>query len=119
MTSPAMRRIGVGGMCARLRAVERIRLSPEDYSEPEMRRLTRTLLDDGVRVFVFSFHSPSVMPGGTPYVRSQGDLDRFLDKCRRYLTFFMQELNGVTMTPIEIRAVLGEPGTVAETASPS
>ena len=78
VTSPGMRRIKVGSVCARLRAVERIRLSPEDYSEPEMRRLTHTLLRDGVRVFVFSFHSPSVMPGGTPYVRSQGDLDRFL-----------------------------------------
>lgn len=106
VTSPAMRRIGVGGVCARFRAVERIRLSPEDYSEPEMRRLTHTLLRDGVRVFVFSFHSPSVMPGGTPYVRSQGDLDGFLDKCRRYFDFFMKQLDGVTMTPIEVRDVL-------------
>jgi hypothetical protein len=102
-----MRRLGVGGVCARLRLVERIRLSPEDYSEPEMRRLTRTLLDDGIRVFVFSFHSPSVMPGGTPYVRSQSDLERFLDKCRRYFTFFMRELNGVAMTPLEVREVVG------------
>ena len=106
VTSPGMRRIGAGGVCARLRAVERIRLSPEDYSEPEMRRLTHTLLRDGVRVFVFSFHSPSVMPGGTPYVRSQSDLERFLDKCRRYFNFFMKQLNGVTMTPIEIRDLL-------------
>jgi hypothetical protein len=101
-----MRRVGVGGVCARLRAIERIRLSPEDYSEPEMRRLTHTLLRDGVRVFVFSFHSPSVMPGGTPYVRSQDDLDRFLGKCRRYFDFFMNQLNGVTMTPIEVKDVL-------------
>ena len=93
-------------MCARLRAVERIRLSPEDYSEPEMRRLTHTLLGDGVRVFVFSFHSPSVMPGGTPYVRSQGDLDRFLEKCRSYFEFFMKQLDGVAMTPIEVKDIL-------------
>ena len=102
-TSPFMRRIGAAGVFARLRAMERVRLSPEDYSEPEMRRLTHTLLRDGVRVFVFSFHSPSVMPGGTPYVRSQSDLDRFLNKCRRYFDFFMTELNGVTMTPLEIK----------------
>jgi len=107
VTTPFMRRIGAGGVCARLRAVERIRLSPEDYSEPEMRRLTHTLLRDGVRVFVFSFHSPSVMPGGTPYVRSLGDLERFLDKCRRYFDFFMRQLNGATMTPIGVRDMLG------------
>src|SRR5208283_4767528 len=106
VTSPAMRRIGAGGVCARLRLVERIRLSPEDYSEPEMRRLTLVLLRDGLRVFVFSFHSPSIMPGGTPYVRSQHDLAQFLEKCRRYFDFFMTQLNGVAMTPIEIRDVL-------------
>jgi hypothetical protein len=106
VTSPAMRSVGVGGVCARLRAIVRIRLSPEDYSEPEMRRLTQTLLRDGVRVFVFSFHSPSVMPGGTPYVRSQDDLDRFLDKSRRYFDYFMTKLNGVAMTPVEIMAML-------------
>jgi len=106
VTSPAMRRIRIAGVCARLRLVERIRLSPEDYNEPEMRRLTRTLLRDGVRVFVFSFHSPSVMPGGTPYVRSQADLERFLDKCRHYFDFFFKQMNGVTMTPVEIRDTL-------------
>jgi hypothetical protein len=106
-TRPAMRRFGVAGVCARLRLMERIRLSPEDYSEPEMRRLTRALLSDGVRVFVFSFHSPSVMPGGTPYVRTESELARFLDKCRRYFSFFMDELDGVAMTPLEIRNALG------------
>lgn len=106
-TRPAMRRCGVAGACARLRLLERIRLSPEDYTEPEMRRLTRALLADGMRVFVFSFHSPSVMPGGTPYVRSDADLERFLAKCRDYFSFFMNELDGVPMTPLEIRVALG------------
>lgn len=106
VTTPGMRRIRVAGAFARLGLVERIRLSPEDYSEADMRRLTHTLLQDGVRVFVFSFHSPSVMPGGTPYVRSQTDLDHFLQKCHRYFDFFMTRLKGVTMTPIEVRDTL-------------
>ncbi len=106
-TRPAMKRLRLAGACARLHAIERIRLSPEDYSEAEMRRLTRTLLDDGVRVFVFSFHSPSVMPGGTPYVRSEDGLERFFDRCRGYFSFFLNELGGVTMTPLEIREILG------------
>ncbi|HTS21104.1 MAG TPA: polysaccharide deacetylase family protein [Casimicrobiaceae bacterium] len=105
-TRPAMRRCGVAGACARLRLMERIRLSPEDYTEPEMRRLTHALLRDGLRVFVFSFHSPSVMPGGTPYVRTESDLERFFDKCRRYLAFFMNELGGVAMTPLQLRETL-------------
>ena len=88
LTSPIMRRTRLAGAVARLGLLERIRLSPEDYSEPEMRRLTQTLYGDGSRVFVFSFHSPSVMPGGTPYVRDAAGLERFLATCRRYFEFF-------------------------------
>jgi len=108
LTSPAMKRTKVAGLVARLRLLERIRLSPEDYEEPEMRRLTATLLADGVRVFVFSFHSPSVMPGGTPYVRSAADLERFLGKCRRYFDFFFGQLRGCTMTPLQLKAYCEE-----------
>ena len=106
VTRPLMRRAKLAGLVARLGLLERIRLSPEDYSEPEMRRLTRTLLDDGKRVFVFSFHSPSIMPGGTPYVRNEADLDHFLDKCRRFFHFFFGEVDGVAMTPIGVRDAL-------------
>jgi hypothetical protein len=106
LTSPAMRRARVAGLVARLRLLERIRLSPEDYDEPEMRRLTTTLLGDGVRVLVFSFHSPSVMPGGTPYVRSAADLERFLGKCRRYFEFFFGTVGGEAMTPLQVKAHL-------------
>ena len=34
-------------------------------------------LDQGVPVLNFSFHSPSLRPGNTPYVRTAADLDRF------------------------------------------
>ena len=108
VTRPGMRRLGAAGAFARLRAVERIRLSPEDYSEAEMRRLTRALLEDGIRIFVFSFHSPSVMPGGTPYVRNEADLERFLETCRHYFEFFLRELGGTAMTPLEIRDALAD-----------
>lgn len=106
LTQPWLRKTRVSGVVARLRMLERIRLSPEDYSEPEMRRLTQALLGDGVRIFVFSFHSPSVMPGGTPYVKNPADLERFLEKCRRYFDFFMNNLGGTAMTPLEIKVWL-------------
>ena len=110
LTSPAMRRAKVAGLIARLRLLERIRLSPEDYDEAEMQRLTAALLEDGVRVFVFSFHSPSVMPGGTPYVRSAAELERFLTKCRRYFEYFFSRLNGIGMTPLQVKAFLESRG---------
>jgi hypothetical protein len=110
VTSAWMRRTRLAGLVARLGLLERIRLSPEDYSETEMRRLTRTLHGDGSRAFVFSFHSPSVMPGGTPYVRDAAGLERFLARCNRYFEFFFKEMNGVSMTPLQLRDVLVRDG---------
>lgn len=104
LTSPAMRRAKIAGAVARLKLLERIRLSPEDYTDAEMKRLTAALLADGIRVFVFSFHSPSVMPGGTPYVQSPADLERFLAKCRHYFEFFFGSVDGIAMTPLDLKA---------------
>ena len=43
-----------------------------------MRRLTRTLLNRGERIFTLSYHSPSLQPGNTPYVRNDRDLREVL-----------------------------------------
>ena len=111
LTAPALRPARLPGIASRLRLFERIRLSPEDYTGPEMRRLTRSLLARGVRIFVFSFHSPSVHPGHTPYVPSPAALERFLTECRAYFAFFLGEIGGQTSTPIEIKATLERPAT--------
>jgi hypothetical protein len=94
------------GILSRLGAVERIALSPEGNTYEEMRLLTQSLLHQGFRVFVFSFHSPSVSPGFSPYVRNNHDLEIFLARCRNYLAFFLEELNGIAMTPLEIKNLL-------------
>jgi len=41
-------------------------------------------------------------------VRSESDLDRFFEKCRGYFSFFLRELGGIAMTPLEIRQTLAE-----------
>lgn len=111
ITHPRLSWARLPGITSRLRAFERIRLSPEDYTLAEMQRMTRTMLDEGQRIFVFSFHSPSIHPGYTPYVRDEADLRRFLDKTRGYFAWFMRELNGKSMTPLEIKAMLAENAT--------
>jgi sugar phosphate isomerase/epimerase len=59
--------------------LERIPLTPEGVTLEEARRGIDIAIDDGLPVLVFSFHSPSLAPGFTPYVRSEDDLDRFYD----------------------------------------
>jgi hypothetical protein len=104
------------GILARLGALERISLSPEGFTHAEHRRLTRAMLDRGYRCFVFSFHSPSVQPGLTPYVRDGRDLKVFLARCRDYFAFFLGELGGEAMTPLAIKNLLHQ---VAGEATPA
>lgn len=63
------------GVLARLAMLERIPLTPEGVSAEEAIRGIDMALDDGVEVLMFSFHSPSLRPGYTPYVRGPDDLD--------------------------------------------
>ncbi len=67
----------VGAALARLGLVERIALTPEGI--PAERAIKAIDIAVGARLPVlnFSFHSPSLQPGNTPYVRSAADLDLF------------------------------------------
>ncbi|MEI8396754.1 MAG: glycosyltransferase [Rhodospirillaceae bacterium] len=96
-------RLRVPGMLARLRLLERIRLTPEGILIADAIRLTRALVDRGLRLFVVSYHSPSLVPGCTPYVQTRQDLALFLDWLERYFDFFFGELEGEPTTPCHLR----------------
>ncbi len=100
------RRARVPGLLARARALDRLALAPEAISLDELCRLTRSQLRDGLRTFTMSFHSPSLQPGCTPYVRTRAELERFYDVLRRYFAFFLGDVGGVSRTPLEVRAHL-------------
>ncbi len=103
-------RLGMGfhlpGIFSRLRLFERIRLTPEGQTFEELRRLTEAMLTTGHRVFSFTYHSPSLEPGHTPYVRDRSELERFLGCFDRYFDYFMHEIGGRPATPGEIKAKL-------------
>ncbi len=65
------------GLLARLGMLERIPLTPEGVAADEALKAIDIAIDDGLPLLVFSFHSPSLRPGHTPYVRDEDDLDRF------------------------------------------
>lgn len=106
ITRPGLSWARLPGILSRLKLLDRLRLSPEGYSFEDQRKLTRALLQAGQRLFVYSFHSPSVLPGCTPYVSSDAELRSFLDNCNRYLDFFTNELGGHAPTASEFHATL-------------
>ena len=103
---PWARRARVGGLLARSRALERVRLSPEVASGAEMRRLTGALLAGGCQVFSLTYHSPSMMPGHTPYVRSEADLERLIATVHDYCAWFRDDVGGEFMSLSRLRQAL-------------
>ena len=87
---------------SRLGLLERIRLTPEGIDHGAHRRLTRSLIAQGCRVFSLTYHSPSLEPGNTPYVRDRDELASFLKTLERYLDYFLNELGGEATTPSEL-----------------
>lgn len=106
-TRPADR-LMLKAAASRLRLMERIQLSPEGFTLVEQMRLVRTLLTRGQRVFNLSYHSPSLMPGGAPYVRDADDLAHFLDRLEGLLDFFVNQAKGRFITPLELKRRLDE-----------
>jgi hypothetical protein len=100
------RRARLGGVLARSRALERVRLSPEVASGAEMRRLTGALLAGGCQVFSLTYHSPSMMPGHTPYVRCAADLERLVTTVHDYCAWFRDEVGGEFMSLSQLRQAL-------------
>jgi hypothetical protein len=90
---------------ARLRLLDRIRLSPEGMTLVEAKRLTRFLLAHGQKVFVVSYHTPSLGIGHTPYVRNETDLTNFLGWLEGYFDFFFGEVGGEASTPATVRQI--------------
>ena len=60
---------------SRLGLVERIALTPEGISADKAIAAVDAALAQRLPLLVFSFHSPSLAPGYTPYVRSEADLE--------------------------------------------
>jgi len=96
----------VPGVLARLGILNKVGLSPEGYTLKEQKDLTHALLGAGIRTFCLTFHSPSLEPGHTPYVRTQHELDEFLGRIDAYCQFFFGQLGGTTTTPLEFRKAL-------------
>ncbi|TVR97339.1 MAG: glycosyltransferase [Rhodospirillales bacterium] len=93
------------GLLARSRLLERIRLTPEGVDLAALIRVTRSLLQQGCRAFTLTYHSPSLSPGCTPYVRDHGELRSFVGTLDRYFDFFLGRLGGVATTPDAVRTL--------------
>ena len=102
-TRPLPSRLRVPGILSRLGIVSRIRLSPEGFGLDSLVALTRHLLAREQQVFTLSYHSSSLQPGCTQYVRTADERDRFLGVMNDYMSWFLHDLGGKASTPRMVR----------------
>jgi hypothetical protein len=65
------------GLLARGGLLSRVPLTPEGVSAGEATAAIAVAARSGERLLVLSFHSPTLVPGNTPYVRDAADLAAF------------------------------------------
>ncbi|MSP42364.1 MAG: hypothetical protein EXR08_03225 [Alphaproteobacteria bacterium] len=94
------------GLLSRLHLLERSTLTPEGVSSDEYIRLVEDMIRCGHPIFSLTYHSPSLEPGHTPYVRTPADLRRFIKGIEKFLNVFMNRFGGKPADPLSLRNLL-------------
>lgn len=100
--APSLRALRLRGILSRTGLLDRVPLTPEGIPQAEARRLTAQLRASGQQAFQLSFHSTSLIPGGTGYTRDEAGVAALLDWLDSYVGFFRKEIGGRVVTPLEI-----------------
>ena len=79
-------------------------LRPSYSSGEGMQQLARRLVARGMPALNMIFHSSEAIVGGSPYNRSEAELEGFLDRLDRFLSFATTELGAATATFREFHA---------------
>jgi hypothetical protein len=103
--SRSVRRLPLGNKIAaalaRLRVLNHISVSPEIDSAPDMVRLARALLRRGTSVINMFFHSPTLLEGCSPFVRTSSDYQIFMSRLDAFLAFARSAgLQSLTMSEL-------------------
>jgi peptidoglycan/xylan/chitin deacetylase (PgdA/CDA1 family) len=79
-------------------------LRPSYSSLDDMRALARDLARAREPVLNLLFHSSEAIVGGSPYNRTEGELDAFCDRLEKFLAFATKEIGAKPATFAEFRA---------------
>ena len=89
----------------RLSGVAKVRwLRPSYSSADDMIALARQIVDRGAPILNLLFHSSEAIVGGSPYNKTQGELDAFFDRLGRALSYATEDLSAEPMTFAEYRS---------------
>lgn len=90
--------------------LRKIWLSPELSSTNDMITLSNTMIKHGKRILNLSFHSSTLLPGRTPFVKNKNELERFYFRLEKFLEYLNSTTNLVPLTLSEIRRLVESKG---------
>jgi len=85
LESPPLSWFRLAGLAARAGLIKRLTLCPEVASVADMLTLSRRLLEHGVRHLHLTWHSPSFLPGLSPFAATARDVARLYASIEAYL----------------------------------
>lgn len=82
--------IGIRRILKKLFQIDLIWLRPSYSSVADMIRLCDSSIKQGVTVLNMMFHSNELMPGGSPYNKTEADVERFLNKIEKLIGYLAE-----------------------------
>jgi hypothetical protein len=102
----------------RLSGIAKVRwLRPSYSSAEDMIALARQIVGRGAPILNLLFHSSEAIVGGSPYNKTQGELDAFFERLGRALTYATKDLGAEAMTFAEYRARFAKGASVLSRAT--
>jgi hypothetical protein len=102
----ALRRLPLARIASRLGILRRVILSPEAESVEDMLALARRLVEQGERFVQLFWHSPSLLPGLSPFVRDEADRRRLFAAIEAFVAGLSRFARLAPMTVGEAAAAL-------------
>jgi hypothetical protein len=84
---PFSQRLHILGILERTGLLNRRWLSPELSSSKDLIRLTESFIEEEHSFLNMSFHSTSLLPGRSPFVKTEADLSNFLNRIETFLKY--------------------------------
>ena len=97
--APALR---LRGALARVGLFRSVALTPEGVPTRELLRLASGMVRRGHKTLVMHYHSPSLVPGHTPYVRTRRDADELLARIDAVCAHVLGRLGGTAGDPRDL-----------------
>jgi hypothetical protein len=100
--NPYLERYHVPGVLARTGLLERVTLSPEGHDLSDLKRMVDALHLRGRQAFGVSFHSSSLVVGGSPYVRTPDDVALLKANLCSIVDYILDSCDAVGSAPLKL-----------------